>query len=134
MAAYLRPERLEEALAALRAIDLSRPEGLEQFAREQARRGADGEQLAAEQAALLKEWRTDTTVGEPEREAVRALARRGDALSRELEQAYDDAGALALRTAGVVELQVNALRRGTGIARKFRPQGEDLGGFVDRQA
>ena len=125
---------LEQGLRAVQALELKSPEAVTRFLAAQARHDTLSAQFDAEQAALLKEWHADTSVSPEERQAVRALALRGEALNQQLAAAYDAAAALALSTAGMVELQANALRRGAGVARKFSFTGEDAGGYIDRHA
>lgn len=125
---------LESSLAALTEVDFNAAEAVVAFTREEAARARISAQLDAERVALLKEWEGGAGATPGERGEVRALADRAEALSLALQRAYDEASALALEAAAVVELQANAVRRGAGAAKRFGLDAHDAGGFMDTRA
>lgn len=121
---------LEEALRALESADFSREETLLFFER----LAEKGDQLDAEQAALLKEWGRGDTVSAVERAAVKALAAQADALAGQLRVAYDAAAADTRAASVALREQAETLHRGGETARRFAPRGSETGGFLDHSA
>ena len=125
-------EKLREDLGAI--DDNLGDEQLDQLAQRQVKQAKGTLQLVEEFRLLTRDWRQATDIPEEQRNAVRQLARKAEALSLELQTLYEKAENRLAQERAAVKQARNALKRGKNFLGKYRVATDPSGGFMDREA
>ncbi len=106
----------------------------EALGREQASHAAQASALKHELAGLLEEWESAKDVPEEDRDGIRALARRAEALAEELSVINDRAATHADARGRALRETWCELERGRRVLGKYAPGRPAAPNFIDRKA
>lgn len=125
---------LENALAEFEFFDLERPsDELDQLIAKQKRRATETNGFDAECKKLLAQWNAAKDIRPEDRAAVREASGRAQALEQELLARCNAADKAVRERMVLVRDALDALGRGRGFLKKYRPEeGPASGRMVDR--
>ena len=109
-------------------------EYLDALTEAEARRERELENFRREATGLLREWRASEDATETDREEIRALADQARELVNQLVKRCATAADVTRGEKARREDEFNAMRRGQGMLRKYRPGGDEDEGRIDRRA